>query len=274
MLKTIFSVTILAIFAALKPLVVFAGGDQLKRKYEMEVGLNTDKSTAKKVIDHFGLKLKAREDLYINLYEKGEFKLTSKVFRLKHHKSKGKIELQIYQRLLSSTAKCGGYDLKITQKRKFDVKLKREKSRPLTNKFRQTQAEIVSIPHSSPDFKGFARRIVEQDHPAYPLLEEEVTEASVWVPVKRTSHKKYSKYLDTKLGEIKITVGWSSDYIHDELIEDRFDLEFSTDDDTIPAISFSELACSLLLDSRTPKLIQLPSSRKAVSKTRMYLDQL
>ena len=241
--------------------------NKIKYEYEKEVSLNIDFETATFLLTHFDLTKSIREDFYINIFEKGNFRMDNHGFRLKNFPDKHKKILQVSEKTVIKYTSCDNYTLKLTEKRKYNKKTTSISARTLLDSFNRLQKDISA--GDITDFNvGFFQHAVEKiNHEAKTLLYHFKNNKNLWIPVKRTLHKKYTKkrYISDMM--IKIKVGISEDYIGSKPVSTRYDLEFSTHNKGVSADKLMNYACKILTADKSLPIRQRPANKDAESFT-------
>ena len=245
----------------------------IKVSKEIEVSLNIDLDTANSMIRHFDLLNIMSEKILHDVYRNGKYALNDFAFRLKHYPEKSKIKLQIAQKE-SGFARCGRYTLKTNLKTKLDKTLKSSESRDITRGFTKSQKLILDSAIKTSDLEKFQKSLFQINHPGLKVIKENMSKNAVVVPTKRSEHIKYSNEVFIGDLEVKISVGKTSDFIYDNKVSERFDLEFSGDSNDIDMSELFEAACEVMTSSRYPSVKQRPSVRAAEQFTRKRLLEM
>jgi hypothetical protein len=237
--------------------------------------MNIDEASAIRLIDHFNLKTKiSREDYYINIHEAGEFKMLNHSLRVKHFLSKVGPIVQISEKSAINWSRCVLNRLKTTQKIKFDVPIPNSRFQNFKDSFTDTIKEISKKKANSKDFGYFSKAVKRLSHPNYDLIKQYYTEDSILTPVKKSFQRKYKSYFKAEGVDLKITVGQSTDLVGKNVLNKRYDIEFSTTDRSISLNDFANIACSILRSPGVPKVRQTAPQKLAENYTRELINNL
>lgn len=199
-------------------------------KYQVEVSLDITKEASKKILKHYKFKPKERVDYVFDIYDGEDFLLfpqTEKIrFRLKEEEDKRLI--QINSNIGSIKRVCeNGISIEIKEKQNGEVSPTEKEYLELIEGNKRLEEALNNPKEKIPNLLKFHETVHNLNSPLQRELEESLgLKKWIYLPINRTVKTKWKKKIETKEGEIIISITKGKDYLAEKYFQDKWELEF------------------------------------------------
>lgn len=218
-------------------------------KHQVEVSLDITKEASKKILKHYKFKPKNRVDYVFDIYDGDKFLLfpqTEKIrFRLKEEEDKRLI--QINSNMNSMKRVCeNGISIEIKEKQNGEVSPTENEYLELVEGNKKLEEAIKNPKEKVSYLLKFHETVHNLNSPLQRELEESIgLKKWIYLPINRTIKTKWKKKIETKEGEIIISITKGKDYVAEKFFQDKWELEFQINPENWKEKNCETQYCSL-----------------------------